>query len=203
MKAKTKSLIVLLAALLLISFLGCSKKEDESQEGHTDSSSQISTEPASVAAKKSTQHKEMAHEESEILVDLGDVLSSWDAGDKEHATKQFIKVNWDHPEVFDNVPVLNISEQDFITSSNEQQIKFMQDTKDFASSMRKLGLHILSTGDAFLVSGDKATSIKYYESVLQCGQSIASGDYYELIQLTAKALIKASEDRLLKLEEGQ
>jgi len=60
-------------------------------------------------------------------------------------------------------------------------------------------LHILSTGDAFLVSGDKATSIKYYESVLQCGQSIASGDYYELIQLTAKALIKASEDRLLKL----
>jgi len=203
MKAKTKSLIVLLAALLLISFLGCSKKEDESQEGHTDSSSQISTEPASVAAKKSTQHKEMAHEETEILVDLRDVLSSWDAGDKEHATKQFIKVNWDNPEVFDNVPVLNISEQDFITSSNEQQIKFMQDTKDFASSLRKLGLHILSTGDAFWVSGDKETSIKYYESVLQCAQSIASGDYYELIQLTAKGLIKASEDRLLKLEEGQ
>lgn len=202
MKAKTKSLIVLLAALLLISFLGCSKKEDESQEGHTDSSSQISTEPASVAAKKSTQHKEMAHEETEILVDLRDVLSSWDAGDKEHATKQFIKVNWDNPEVFDNVPVLNISKQDFITSSKEQQMKFMQDTKDFASSLRKLGLHILSTGDAFLVSGDKATSIKYYESVLQCAQSIASGDYYELIQLTAKGLIKASEDRLLKLEEG-
>ena len=76
----------------------------------------------------------------------------------------------------------------------------MQDTKDLAADLRKLGLHILSTGDASLASGDKAASKKYYESVLQCAQSIASNDYYDLILLTAKNLIKVAEDKLSQLE---
>ncbi|MBW2174069.1 MAG: hypothetical protein JRF64_05390 [Deltaproteobacteria bacterium] len=192
MKNKFQLLTVLVAVFFLMSFLGCSKKKDESQEGRaveTDSSSQIST--------------EMAQEETETSINLGDVLSSWVSGDRKQAARQFVMVNWDHPEVFASVPVLNISQQDFMTSTQDKQMQFMQDTKSFATNLRKLGLHVLSVGDTSVASGDKAASREYYESVLQCAQSIASNDYYELIQLTAKGLIKAAEDKLLQLEGGQ
>jgi hypothetical protein len=206
MRFNSRSLPFLLATFLLISFLGCSKKDDESQGSHaveTDSTRQRSTEPASVAAKTSTPHTELAYEATRTFIDLGDVLSSWVTGDKEQTTKKFLKVNWDHPEVFANVPILSITQQDFMTSSRDQQTQFMQDTKDFATNLRELGLHVLSIGEASLASGDKATSNRYYESVLQCAQSIASNDYYELIQLTAKGLIRAAKGKMSQLEGGQ
>ncbi len=192
--------VVHLAALTIMfaSILGCAKKEDASQ-AESEPSSEIGT-PAPVAAEQETRRKEIASDETEPPAYLSNVLSSWDAGDKERATEQFNKVNWEHPEVFANVPVLNLSEQDFMTSSQDQQMQFMQDTKEFATKLRKLGLHILSMGDAALASGDKATSKKHFEAVLQCARSIASNDYYELIQLTAKGLIKAAEDKLSTIE---
>ena len=209
MKTKSIFLTTLIAACLLTSFLGCSTKDDESQEKHateTASSSQISTEPssetggpASVAAKPEVHHEEMVHEETETSVRLRDVLSSWDAGDKERATEQFNKVNWEHPEVFANVPIFNLSEQDFMASSQDQQLQFMQDAKEFATKLRKLGLHVLAAGDATLASGKKQVANVHYEAVLTCAKSIASKDCYELFQLTAKGLIKATEDKLSQL----
>ena len=212
MKTKFIFTIVLIAGCISIGFLSCSKKTGESDDEHateTTSSGQTIMEstpetgaPATATAKPAAQHEEITQDKSETFVDLQDVLSSWNTGDKEKATRQFLKVNWNHPEVFAKVRVLNISQQDFMASSQAQQMQFMQDTKDFSSSLRKLGLHILSMGDASVASGDKATSKKYYESVLQCAQSIASHDYYDLILLTAKNLIKASEDKLAQLEGG-
>jgi hypothetical protein len=192
--------IVHLTALtiMLASVIGCAKKEDTSR-AESEPSEETGT-PASVTAKQETGRKEMVSEETETPVNLSDVLSSWDAGDKEKATEQFNNVSWDHPEVFANVPVLNISEQDFMTSSQDQRMQFMKDTKEFDTKLRKLGLHVLSLGDAALASGDKATSKKHFGAVLQCALTIASKDYYELIQLTAKGLIKAAEDRLSKVE---
>lgn len=192
--------LVYLTALTIMfaSIMGCAKKEDTSQP-EPDPSAETDA-PTSVADKQEAGYKEMASKETETPVYLSDVLSSWDAEDKERATKQFIKVDWDHPEVFANVPVLNTSEQDFMTSSQDQQMQFMQDAKEFATKLRKLGLHILSMGDTALASGDKATSKKYFDAVLQCARSIASNDCYELIQLTAKELIKAAEDKLSTIE---
>ncbi len=213
MKITSSFVTILVAAYVLTSFPGCSKKKEESPDDHaaeTASSSQISAEPdsktdtpAPVEAKPAVQNKETDQEETETFVDLQDVLTSWNAGDKERATEQFLKVNWDHPEVFAKVQILNISQQDFMASSQAQQGQFMQDIKDLAAGLRKLGLHILSVGEASSASGDQVTSKKYYESVLQCGQSIASNDYYDLILLTAKGLIKASEDKLAQLEGSQ
>ena len=213
MKAISIFTIALVAGCIPIAFLGCSKKADDShdeQATETAPSSQTTMEstpetdtPATVAEKPAAQRKEMAREETETFVDLQDVISLWEKGDKEQAARQFIQVNWKHPDVFANVPVLNISQQDFMAFSQAQQIQFMQDTKDLARNLRELGLHVISAGEAALASGDKATSKKYYESVLQCGQSIASNDYFELIMLTAKGLIKASEDKLAQLEAGQ
>ena len=192
--------IVHLTALtiMLASVIGCAKEEDTSR-AESEPSPETGT-PASVVAKQETGRKEIASEETETPVNLSDVLSSWNAGDKERATKQFNNASWDHPEVFANVPVLNISEQDFMTSSQDQQMQFMKDTKESATKLHKLGLHVLSVGDAALVSGDKATSKKHFGAVLQCARTIASKNYYELIQLTAKGLIKAAEDRLSKVE---
>lgn len=184
--------------IMLASVIGCAKKEDTSR-AESEPSPETGT-PASVVAKQEMGRKEIASEETETPVNLSDVLSSWDVGDKERATEQFNTVSWDHPEVFANVPVLNISEQDFMTSSQDQQMQFMKDTKEFATKLRKLGLHVLSLGDAAMASGDKATCKKHFGAVLQCAQTIASKDYYELIQLTAKGLIKAAEDRLSKVE---
>ena len=192
--------IVHLIALttMLASVLGCAKKEDTSR-AESEPSPETGT-PASVVAKQETGRKETASEETETRVNLSDVLSSWDAGDKERATEQFNNISWDHPEVFANVPVLNTSEQDFMTSSQVQQMQFMKDITQFVTKLRKLGLHVLLLGDAALASGDKATSKKHFGAVLQCARTIASKDYYELIQLTAKGLIKAAEDRLSKVE---
>ena len=89
-----------------------------------------------------------------------------------------------------------------MASSQEQQMQFMRDTKSLAANLRTLGLHVLSMGDASLASGDAATARQYYESVVQCGRSLASNDYYELIELTAKGLIKAGEDKLRQLDGG-
>ena len=187
--------IVHLTALtiMLASLTGCVKKKDTTRAKSEPSPETVT--PVAVTAKEET-----ASEETETPVNLSDVLSSWDSGDKERATEQFNKVSWDHPEVFANVPVLNISEQDFMALSQDQQIQFMKDTTEFATKLRKLGLHVLSQGDSALASGDKATSKKHFVAVLQCGRTIASNDYYELIQLTAKGLISAAEDRLSKIE---
>ena len=213
MKTKSIFTIVLVAACISMVFPGCSKKKDKSHDEHateTAPSSQAAMEstpetdtPAIVAAKRTTQPEETAQEETETFVDLQDVLSSWDAGDEERATEQFIKVNWDNPDVFTNVRILNISQQDFMASTQEQQMQFMQDIKSFAINLGNLGLHVLSVGDTALASGDKATSRKYYESVLQCGQSLVSNDYYEWVQVTGKGFIKVSEDKLAQLEAGQ
>ncbi|MCP4612437.1 MAG: hypothetical protein GY845_27380 [Planctomycetes bacterium] len=192
--------LVHLTALTIIfaSIMGCAKKEDTSQP-EPDPSAETGT-PASVVAKQETGRKEIVSEETETPVNLSDVLSSWDAGDKERATEQFNNVSWDHPEVFANVPALNISEHDFTTSSQVQQIQFMKDITQFVTKLRTLSLHVLSLGDAALASGDKVTSKKHFGAVLQCAQTIASKDYYELIRLTAKGLIKAAEDKLSKVE---
>jgi len=196
MKDTCKALTVLFAALLLMSSLGCSQKEDEPQEGHA-------VEADSVAPEQATQQGKVARDGAETLANLGDVLSSWNTGDKERASRQFISVNWDHPDAFADVLVLNMSQEEFMTSSKDQQMQFMRDTKSLATDLRTLGLHVLSMGDVSLASGDTATARQYYDSVLQCGRSLASKDYYELIELTAKGLIKAGQDKLLQLDGGQ
>jgi hypothetical protein len=177
MKQTSKQLAVLLAALLLLSPLGCSEKEEAPQEDQGDAI------PAT----------------AETPVDLEDVISSWEAGNTEQATAQFARVDWEHPDVLANVPALNLSQQDFMTSSKDQQAQFMQDVKSLATTLRKLGLHILSTADTASASGDTATAKEYYEALSRCGHSLDSDDYYELIQLTAKNLSKAAEDRLQQL----
>jgi len=89
MKHTSKQLAVLLAALLLMSPLGCSEKEEAPQEDQADAM------PAT----------------AETPVDLEDVISSWQAGNTEQATAQFTRVDWEHPDVLANVPSLNLSQQ--------------------------------------------------------------------------------------------
>ena len=156
--------------VVLISVWGCTSKEDEPQE------------------------------ESDDAVFFNHVLSAWEKGDKEGATARFLQINWDESAALAGVSILHTSKQQFDAFSYNKQARLMQDAKDLSANMRKIGMHILTTGDDALSSGDKQTAKAHYEAVLKCSQAVLSEDRFELFLLTAKGLNKVASDKLSAAE---
>ena len=197
MKSQSVLGYLIVLSMSIASIFGCTKRKDTAQPP-TESDS-----PAPQTANKNIEEGANAVQHIETAADFNHVLAAWDAGNKEDATKRFVQIDWTKPALFANVPSLDISEQDLMTSSQDQQMQIIKKLNEFTTKLRELGLHILSVGDASLASGDKQASQTHYEALLKCAKSLASKDCLGSIRIEAKGFIKAVEDRLSALESGQ
>ena len=58
---------------------------------------------------------------SETPVYFGEVLVTWNTGNKDAAVKQFLQMPWQASSVFDGIPVLMMSEQPFTALPEAQR----------------------------------------------------------------------------------
>ena len=197
MKNKSHLLTVLLAVFFLMSFLGCSKKEDESQGGYAveaDSSSQTSTEMAQdqpdnggnaqIAPKDISPH---------------DVFALWDAGQKDAATAKFLSIDWQDASVLEHIPGLNMSEEDLLPLSEDERNRIVQETLTRLDSLRKLFFHVASDAERLAGSGNTAKAEEYLEAIRRYGDSLSGPDHLYIVQRHAKAATAYAEKKLSEL----
>jgi hypothetical protein len=198
MRAKSNSLVVLVAAFSLMPFLGCSDKEEQTREDaiETDSSGQISAEMA----------QNQPDEDAGIPVavediSLNDVVALWDNGKKDEATAKFLSVNWKNPSVFNEMSCFDLSERQFGWNSRKERERIMEEYSNLRDKLL-VGVvrYVRSAGDSVLASGDEQTAREYYSGILRCGQALSSPNRLALIQLDGKAIVKMAQDRLSSLE---
>ncbi len=197
MKSQTVLAYLTVLSISIASIFGCTKKQDTAQPPPESDS------PAPQTANENIKEDANAIRHIETAPDFNHVLAAWDAGNKEDATKRFLQIDWTKPQVFANVPLLDISDQDLTTFSQDQLMQIGRNLSEFAAKLRELGLHILSVADASLASGDKQAARTQYEALLKFAQALASKDCAGSIRVEAAGFIKAVEDRLSALESGQ
>jgi hypothetical protein len=198
MKAKFKLLSVLIVAFSVMSFLGCSKKEDVSQEGHAveaDSSSQISAEaaPDQPANGGNTQIAVKG-------ISLSDVVALWDTGQKDAAIAKFLSINWQDASVLKQIRGLNMSEHDLISLSENDRNRIVQETVNLLSSMRKLFFHVASEAERLAGSGNRTKAEEYLGAIRKYGNSLSGPDHLHVVQMHGKAATGYAEKKLSDLQ---
>ena len=197
MKNKSQLLTVLFAAFFLMSFPGCSKKEDESQEGYAveaDSSSPTSTEIAQDQPDNGSNAQNAVKDLS-----LHDAVALWDAGQKDAAAAKFVSIDWQDASVFEPIPGLNMSEEDLLTISEDDRNRIVQETLTRLDSLRKLFFHVASVAEGLAGSGNTAKAEEYLDAIRQYGNSLSGPDHLHVVQRHAKAAIIFAEKKLSDL----
>jgi len=198
MKSRSKSLVFLVVVFSLMSFLGCSDKEEQERDDsiETDSGGQISTEVDQNQPDDDADIQVVTED-----ISLNDVFALWDTGKKDEAMAKFLSVNWKAPSVFNELSCFNLSENQFGSYSKRKRERIM---KEYSNLREKLLIGIVryvrSAGDDILADGDKQTAREYYSGILRCGQALSLPARLALIQLDGKAIVKMAQDRLSSLE---
>jgi hypothetical protein len=197
MKNKSQLLKVLFAAFFLMSFLGCSKKEGESQEGdavEAASSSQTSTEMAQDQPDNGGNAQIAAKD-----ISLSDAVALWDAGQKDAATAKFLSIDWQDASVLEQIPGLSMSEEDLLPLSEDDRNRIVQETLNLLDSMRKLFFHLASDAERLAGSGNTAKAEEYLGAIRQYGNSLSGPDHLHVVQMHAKAATAYAEKKLSEL----
>jgi len=170
MRGSRLFLIVLVIATLLVSLIGCFKKDDQSPDERS-------------AARTSA---------GGIL--LKNVLASWEAGNKDDAVKQFVSITWTDPSVLEDMPILSMSEKQFVALPQDDRTRIQQEALELTRNLRSLVMHVLSIGDDHAASGDTKTAKKHYGAVRDCGHTLSGRERLLIIQRFGKlAAAKASQ----------
>ena len=194
MRGLRKLLSMFLLVALIFSQLGCDKKDKD-----VESQTEGSRTPTDVISADETEG--ILSQDNEEVTSLDHVLTLWDQGDKDAATEGFLSIRWNDPATLANVPVMNLSEQQFQSLSRGKRDRTMKEYQDLRSKLL-IGIvrHVRSAGDSALATGDKQTAKAHYEGILRCGQALSSPDRFELMNLDGKAALSMAQKGLSSLE---
>jgi hypothetical protein len=198
MKAKSKLLTVVVAVFILMSFPGCSNKEDESPGGQaleSDSGRQVSTETAQDMPDDNSNEQTTDNDTS-----INAVLTSWKSGQKDATSEQFVSIDWTDTTIFNEMPILQMSEkQSMALSANERNI-LAQEAIELLNSLRRAMFYVVSQAMEFADSGDIAKAKQYLSAVRQYGVALAGPDHLEVVRNHGKAATEYADRKLSEIE---
>ena len=127
---------------------------------------------------------------------LGQVLFAWNTGKRGDAVNQFLQLNWQDPAVFQGVPVLAMSEQQFAALPQAQRDAVSQQAQQISQTARDLARAVIATTDTFVASGNAVGAKSRLEAVQQFGQALAAPERLQVIQLVGKAISQLAQEKL-------
>jgi len=187
------SVITLLGVVLVASSCESPKIEDEARSENR--SSIGSAENNSEAPSKPIGTQTLTE-----AVRFADVLTLWDSGKKDDAVKQLVLIHWDAPEVFANLPVLNISEDRFMSLPGDERTSLQGESLKLVPTLKAIARHALSVGDNMQASGDKETAKANYQAVCKFGEALSSSEHLKMIQMIGKGVAGSGQDKLSAVE---
>ena len=131
----------------------------------------------------------------EVPVHFGEVLVAWNTGEKRQAIEQFLRVRWDDPAVFGGIPVLAMSEQQFVSLPPPQRDQVSQQAQEVSEILRDLARGLFATAEDLAASGDAAAARTYLETVQQFGQALAAPERLDVIQALGQAVTEVAQEK--------
>ena len=210
MKKSSEFINVFLLAVLILLQIGCGKKDEDAgsqAEGSRTSEgirgsdeTEGSQTPTDIAGTRATESSiSQSNKEAASLVR---VLALWDRGNKDAATEEFLSVRWNDPTALANVPVMNLSEEQFGSLSKEERDRTMKEYKNLRTKLL-IGVvrHVRSVGDSALAKGDKQKAEECYDGILRCGQALSSPNRLALMKLDGEAAVRMGQKGLSSLDD--
>ncbi len=194
---------MIVAAMVLLPLASCAKKDQAPTKTPTKAPA-----PTGVPTTKSqagaptaqspsqTGNSTVTTPGSQIPEYFGEVLFSWNSGRKDDAVKQFLQMHWQDASVFQGIPTLMMSEEQFVALPQAQRDPISQQAQQLSATLRDMARAVISSGDAAAASGDAAGAKARFESVQQFGQALAAPEHLLIIQLVGKAVVKLAQEKL-------
>jgi len=198
MRNQSKLLAALVAAFLLMAFCGCSEKGDESEENpapDAKSSPQASSEEMPTQLEDNGKAPVAAANTS-----LSDVVTSWDTGRKDEATRLFLSIDWRDASVFREIAGLTMSEEQLVALAENERKRIAEETMTLLGSMRKLFFHVASEAERLAGSGNATEAEEYLEAVRRYGDTLSGADHLEMVKMHGKAATAYAEKKLSELK---
>jgi hypothetical protein len=216
MRTRVLSAIIILLAIVVLPLTGCAKKENQAPakgKTATPTSAKATKTPAkapapmNVPAAKSEAATSAVRPESKASAPtvtqapekpmyLGQVLVTWNTGKKGEAVNQFLQLNWQDPSVFQGIPVLAMSEQQFAALPEEQRDQISQQVQQLSQTFRDMGQAVISSTDSFIASGNAIGAKARLDAVQQFAQALAAPEHLQIIQLVGKAISQLAQEKL-------
>ncbi len=198
MKHVSKWLVVVVTVCLLVALGGCSEKEDESPESavpEPNSSPQNSSEETPTPPEETGTAPVEASDGS-----LSEAVALWNAGRKDEATKRFLSLDWQDASTLREMPLLTMSEGQFMALPKNERQRHMQETMNLLGTTRKLFFHIASEAERLAGSGNRTEAEQYLGAVRRYGETLSGGAYLELVRMHGKAAMGYAEKKLSELK---
>lgn len=213
---------VMIPTVILFVLSGCAKKVDQTPPTKTTTAaptdarpaakapSQSSTTPSAPAAGQATvptlgapaptadarASNPTITQAPEKTMYLGQVLAAWNTGKRGDAVNQFLQLNWQNPAVFQGVPVLAMSEQQFAALPQAQRDAVGQQAQQLCRTARDLARAVIDTTDTFVASGNAPGAKSRLEAVRQFGQALGAPERLQIVQLVGKAITQLAQEKL-------
>lgn len=193
MRTLRASTVSLLWVILVASLYGCSRVEDETTpNGQASAGSASSSQEA-----PSEQVESQAPTES---VRLTDVLALWESGKKDDAAKQLALIHWDASDVFSDLPVLNLSEDRFMSFSRSERTSMQEESLQLTRTLRAISRHVLAAGDNWQASGDNEAAKASYQAVQHFGEALSNPERLQVIQMIGKGIANSAQEKATAME---
>lgn len=183
MRSPHKIAVSLLVASLAASFGGCADRNTTATDGQT-------------ANGQTASDKKGESQAASEMVRVADVLAAWESGNKDEAVKQLLAVPWEAEAVFDGLPILNLSEERFMSLAASERTSTQEEAMKIVPTLKDLARHAISAGDNAQVSGDSKAARMHYEAVLNFGKALSSPQRLQIIQLIGNATVRFAEDKM-------
>jgi len=193
MSSLRASAITLLGGLLVAS--GCESPKIES-ETRPETPSSVGA-PESNLQASSEPHDSQAQSQD---VRFATVLTLWDSGKKDDAVKQLALIHWDTQDLFANLPVLNISEDRFMSLLGDERTSLQGESFKLVPTLKAIARHALSVGENMQASGDKEGAKANFQAVLQFGKTLSSSEHLKMIQMIGNGIAGSGQDKLSAVE---
>jgi hypothetical protein len=195
-------------AVALVLLSGCAEKQEGTepeeaeavapsvQEPERVEREPVAPEPAepNAAAEESAAVSGDAADE-EVPMPFGRVLVAWNAGQRNQAITQFLNVVWEDPTVFQGIPVLTMSEQQFTLLAPAQQDQVNQQAEEVSKILGDLARGLFSAADDLASSGNAAAARSHLDAVRRFGQALAAPEHMAVIQALGQAIAEVAQEK--------
>ena len=186
--------------LLLLS--GCSKKQDQPR---AQAQAPTAAPPAPKAASKPPAQTDgpapaapagTTSAGTKAPAYFGEVIAAWYAGNKDEAVKKFLEIHWTDPAVYQGIPVLTMTEEEFAKLLPGQREQLTQQAQDLSKLLRDIAKGVVSAGGAVAAVTDPAGAKARLDAVRQFGQLLSGPDHLQIVQLVGKAITQLTPEKL-------
>lgn len=205
MRGRTLEIVVFLVLPLVASLVGCGGSSEEvvaTSSGNANLTEMRSSAPSPPPPPSAPSSAESPATSGKARVEsaaIGTVLASWNNGEKDDAVEQLLSTRWDDPGVFDDVPHLNLSEDEFRALSRDERTGKQKEYIELVSAFKNLSRHCFSVGENAQASGDRQMAKAHYEAVLHLGEALSSPERVSIMQGTGMTLMRMAAEKLSAL----